>query len=219
MGSSPGRPTLACAWARSSTSTRWPSTSLSRIRDDHFEARIKEERVSAETALDGIYVLRTRVPAERLSASDTVRSYKKLSNVERAFRSLKTVDLDVRPIYHRLEDRVRSHIFLCTLAQYVRWHMQEAWRPLLFCDEDQKAKETRDPVAPATRSAAAQEKATEKTLDDGTPSTASRPYSAICERLYGTAGVAAEQTPTLRPSRSTPSLPQSSSGPSTSWRR
>jgi transposase len=139
------------------------------IRDDAFEANVNEERVAAEAALDGIYVLRTRLPAERLSADDTVRSYKLLSNVERAFRSIKTVDLDVRPIHHRLEERVRVHIFLCMLAQYVRWHMQEAWRPLLFCDEDQQAKTTRDPVAPAKRSADASKKAAGKVLQDGTP--------------------------------------------------
>lgn len=139
------------------------------IRDDGFEAVINEDRVAAEAALDGIYVLRTRLPVERLSADDTVRSYKLLANVERAFRSIKTVDLDVRPIHHHLADRVRGHIFLCMLAQYVRWHMQEAWRPLLFCDEDQQAKTTRDPVAPAERSIEALRKAAEKTLDDGTP--------------------------------------------------
>jgi hypothetical protein len=89
--------------------------------------------------------------------------------VERAFRSLKTVDLHVRPIHHRLADRVRSHIFLCMLAYYVEWHMREAWRPLLFADEDQQAKATRDPVAPARRSAAADQKAITKQLPDGTP--------------------------------------------------
>jgi transposase len=139
------------------------------IRDDVFGASINEESVSAEAALDGIYVLRTRLTADRLSADDTVRSYKLLANVERDFRSLKTVDLDVRPIHHRLEDRVRAHIFLCMLAQYVRWHMQEAWRPLLFCDEDQRAKETRHPVALAQRSEGAARKAATKTLEDGTP--------------------------------------------------
>jgi transposase len=139
------------------------------IRDDAFEALVNEERVAAEAALDGIYVLRTRLPATRLSADDTVRSYKLLANVERAFRSIKTVDLNVRPIHHRLGDRVRAHIFLCMLAQYVRWHMQEAWRPLLFCDEDQQAKATRDPVAPAKRSDDASKKAADKVLEDGTP--------------------------------------------------
>jgi hypothetical protein len=89
--------------------------------------------------------------------------------VERAFRSLKTIDLKVRPIRHRLEPRVRAHIFLCMLAYYVEWHMQEAWRPLLFSDEDLAAKQTRDPVAPARRSAAALRKVHRKVLDDGTP--------------------------------------------------
>jgi hypothetical protein len=89
--------------------------------------------------------------------------------VERAFSSLKTIDLKVRPIHHRLEDRVRAHIFLCMLAYYVEWHMREAWRPLLFADEDQAAKQTRDPVAPAKRSEAALRKVHTKVLDDGTP--------------------------------------------------
>jgi len=121
------------------------------------------------SALDGIYVIRTSLPAEQMSADDTVRSYKALSNVERAFRSLKTIDLKVRPIHHRLAERVRSHIFLCMLAYYVEWHMREAWRPLLFADEDQEAKRTRDPVAPAKRSARALEKVATRKLSDGTP--------------------------------------------------
>ena len=92
-----------------------------------------------------------------------------LANVERAFRSIKTVDLKVRPIHHRLADRVRSHIFLCMLAYYVEWHMREAWRELMFADSDQLAKATRDPVAPAKRSKAALAKVASHTLDDGTP--------------------------------------------------
>ncbi len=84
-----------------------------------------------------------------MSAAEAVRSYKSLSRVERALRSIKTVDLKVRPIHHHLEPRVRAHIFLCMLAYYVEWHMREAWRPLLFCDEDLEAKALRDPVAPA----------------------------------------------------------------------
>ena len=139
------------------------------IHDDRFEFQIDEARVAAEAALDGIYVIRTSVPPERLAAADAVRHYKRLSDVERAFRSLKTIDLKVRPIHHRLESRVRAHIFLCLLAYYVEWHMREAWRPLLFSDEDQAAKLTRDPVAPATRSAAALRKVHTKVLDDGTP--------------------------------------------------
>ena len=139
------------------------------IRDDGFDFHLDEDKVSAEAALDGIYVVRTSVPAQRLATDDVVRSYKMLSQVERAFRSLKTVDLEVRPIRHWREDRVKAHIFLCMLAHYVAWHMMEAWRPLLFADEDQQAKTTRDPVAPATRSAAALAKVHTKVLDDGTP--------------------------------------------------
>ena len=96
-----------------------------------------------------------------------MRNYKSLANVERAFRSLKTIDLKVRPIHHRLENRVRSHIFLCMLAYYVEWHMRQAWAPLTFTDTDQAAKATRDPVAPAKRSKSAQDKATSHTLPDG----------------------------------------------------
>jgi hypothetical protein len=139
------------------------------IRDAGFDFRLDDAKVSAEAALDGLYVIRTSVPAQRLATDDVVRSYKMLSQVERAFRSLKTIDLDVRPIRHRLEDRVKAHIFLCMLAHYVAWHMMDAWRPLLFADEDQQAKTTRDPVAPAKRSDAALAKVHTKVLDDGTP--------------------------------------------------
>jgi hypothetical protein len=93
----------------------------------------------------------------------------RLCEVERAFRSLKTVDLKIRPIHHRLEDRVRAHIFLCMLAYYVEWHMREAWRELLFADEDLEAKKDRDPVAPAQRSDEALEKIAKRTLEDGSP--------------------------------------------------
>jgi transposase len=137
------------------------------IEDDRFAFARREEQIAAEAALDGIYVIRSSVPAEQMSADDTVRNYKALASVERAFRSMKTIDLKVRPIHHRLADRVRSHIFLCMLAYYVEWHMREAWRPLLFADEDQAAKRTRDPVAPAKRSDAAVEKASTRRLPDG----------------------------------------------------
>ena len=139
------------------------------IRDDAFDFHLDEDKVSAEAALDGIYVVRTSVPAQLMPTDDVVRSYKMLSHVERAFRSLKTIDLEVRPIRHRLEDRVKAHIFLCMLAHYVVWHMIESWRELLFCDEDQQARKTRDPVAPAKRSNAALDKVHSKVLDDGTP--------------------------------------------------
>jgi hypothetical protein len=137
------------------------------IRDDGFDFSIDHKKVAAEAALDGIYIVRTSLPKTRMDTDETVRSYKALTNVERAFRTLKSIDIQVRPIRHRLEDRVRAHIFLCMLAYYVEWHMREAWRPLLFADEDQQAKASRDPVAPAKRSDAALRKASIKRLDDG----------------------------------------------------
>ena len=139
------------------------------ITESSFEYRILEDKVAAEAALDGIYVIRTGLAKKQMSAPDAVRSYKSLAQVERAFRSLKTVDLKVRPIHHRLENRVRAHISLCMLAYYVEWHLIEAWRPLLFTDEDQTTKATRDSVAPAKRSAAAIGKITTHQLEDGTP--------------------------------------------------
>ena len=144
----------------------------------HFELSIgdaalnwarRQDAINAEAALDGLYVIRTSLDAKRMDAPDCVRSYKALSNVERAFRSLKTVDLKVRPIHHRLADRVRAHILLCMLAFYVEWHMREAWRELMFADTDQAAKATRDPVAPAMRSASASAKAASKVLEDEQP--------------------------------------------------
>ena len=98
----------------------------------------REESIQQEAKLDGIYVIRTSEPAERLSAEDTVRSYKSLAEVERAFRCLKGIDLLVRPIRHRTEERVPTHIFLCLLAYYVEWHLRRAWAPLLFEDEERR---------------------------------------------------------------------------------
>jgi hypothetical protein len=138
------------------------------ITDTAFQFAVRAPRVATEAALDGIYLIRTNLPASKMSAEDAVRNYKALRQVERAFRSLKTIDLHVRPIHHRVADRVRSHIFLCMLAYYVEWHMREAWRPLLFTDEDERAKATRDPVAPARRSASADQKAATHRLSDGT---------------------------------------------------
>src|SRR4030095_10584800 len=139
------------------------------IGDNSFTFERKREAIAAEAALDGIYIIRTSVDAARMDAADCVRNYKALANVERAFRSLKTVDLKVRPIHHRTADRVRAHILLCMLAYYVEWHMREAWRELMFADIDQAAKATRDPVAPAVRSQSALDKAAGHTVDDGTP--------------------------------------------------
>jgi hypothetical protein len=139
------------------------------IGDNTFTFARQHAGIATEAALDGIYIIRTSVPAAQMDAPGCVRSYKALAHVERAFRSLKTIDLKVRPIHHRLADRVRAHIFLCMLAYYVEWHMREAWRELMFADTDQQAKALRDPVAPARRSPAALAKITRHTLDDGTP--------------------------------------------------
>jgi transposase len=139
------------------------------IGDTSFTFERKREAIAAEAALDGIYIIRTSVAATRMDSADCVRNYKALANVERAFRSLKTVDLKVRPIHHRTADRVRAHILLCMLAYYVEWHMREAWRELMFADVDQAAKATRDPVAPAQRSQLALDKVASRTVDDGTP--------------------------------------------------
>jgi transposase len=130
----------------------------------------REQTIEQEAQLDGIYVIRTSESGERLSAADTVRSYKSLAQVERAFRTLKGVDLLIRPIRHRTEDRVPAHIFLCLLAYYVEWHIRQAWAPLLFEDE-QLAQERRwrDPILPATCSPSAQEKKVTRQTADGFP--------------------------------------------------
>jgi transposase len=120
------------------------------INDGTFTWKRDDESINREKLLDGIYVIRTSEPAERLSAGDGVRSYKRLSQVEQAFRCLKGIDLLVRPIHHRLEPRVRAHILICVLAYYVEWYLRRAWRPLLFEDEELDGdRAARDPVAPA----------------------------------------------------------------------
>lgn len=139
------------------------------VGEETFTFRVNAERVAAEAALDGIYVIRTSLPREGMDAAEAVRSYKLLAQVERAFRCWKTLDLEVRPIYHHLERRVRAHLFLCLLAYYVDWHLQEAWRELLFRDEEVGAKKERDPIAPAKRSPSALQKARRRTLPDGSP--------------------------------------------------
>ena len=144
----------------------------------HFELNIedaslgwtrRQDRIDGEAALDGLYIIRTSVSQQEMDGPSCVRNYKSLAQVERAFRSLKTVDLKVRPIHHRSANRVRAHIFLCMLAYYVEWHMREAWRELMFADTEQALKATHDPVAPAKRSASAQAKASSHMLGDGTP--------------------------------------------------
>ena len=139
------------------------------ITDGAFSFEVNADRVATEAALDGLYVIRTSVAAEAMSAEAAVLNYKKLAEVERAFRTLKGVDLHVRPIRHRLEGRVKAHIFLSMLAYYVQWHMIQAWAPLTYKDEtglDERRE--RDPVAPAKRSKAALDKVQSRTLADGT---------------------------------------------------
>jgi transposase len=150
------------------------------IKNDAFSFQRKSDSIAAETALDGIYIIRTSVSTDRMNSADCVRNYKLLVHVERAFRSLKTIDLKIRPIHHRLADRVRAHILLCMLAYYVEWHMREAWRELMFADPDQDAKKTRDPVAPAKRSEEAEIKATSRQLRDGTPT---HSFSTLLDEL------------------------------------
>jgi len=141
------------------------------ITQDSFSFERKQESIEAESALDGIYVIRTNVPSSQLPAADAVHAYKRLSVVERAFRSLKTVDLKIRPIHHRLADRVRAHVLLCMLAYYVEWHLREKLAPVLFDDAEPAAGEAlrTSVVAPAQRSPKAQDKARRKKTEDGLP--------------------------------------------------
>jgi Transposase DDE domain len=127
------------------------------ISDDSLSWERKAAQIAAEAALDGIYVIRTSLPAERLDPAAIVGAYKDLAKVERDFRNIKAVDLDLRPIYHHLEDRVRSHVLICMLAAYLTWHLRRAWAPLTFTDETPP--ERTDPVAPSRRSPAAATKA------------------------------------------------------------
>jgi hypothetical protein len=134
------------------------------IADKSFAFERQREQIAAEAALDGIYVLRTSVPENELDAPDVVRAYKQLKEVERAFRTLKG-PLELRPIHHRLEDRVKAHVFLCMLSYYLAWHLRQAWKPLLF-DDEQPPKQP-DPVAKATRSPQAERKAQSKRSTTG----------------------------------------------------
>jgi transposase len=143
---------------------------LLEIGDGEFRWRRNEESIAREAALDGVYVLRTNAPAEKLTAPDVVRRYKSLSQVEHLFRTLKSIDLQVRPIRHHREERVRAHILLCMLAYYVEWHMRRALAPLLYEDETLPTDRwQRDPVAPAEAGEAAKSKKAKKTTSSGEP--------------------------------------------------
>lgn len=144
----------------------------------HFDLTITEnsltytrnkERIREEAALDGLYVVRSNVDKKQMDSEHVVETYKSLAKVERAFRCMKTVDLSLRPIYHRNEDRIRAHVFICMLAYYVEWHMREKWRSVLFADDDQEsaAAARESIVSPAPRSESAKRKdATRRNSDD-----------------------------------------------------
>jgi Transposase DDE domain len=146
------------------------------ITDDELAFEREEAAIAAEAQLDGIYVLRTSLSPEQLDAAGTVSAYKSLAHVERAFRSLKSIDLAVRPVFHWTEPRVRAHVFLCLLAYYLEWHMRRDLAPLLFDDHDRAAAAAQrpSPVAPAEVSAAARRKAASKLTETGEPVTSFR---------------------------------------------
>jgi Transposase DDE domain len=137
------------------------------ITDTSFTYHRNQDAIDAEAALDGIYVIRTSVDATELTPLAVVENYKNLANIERDFRSIKTDDLQVRPIRHRLDDRVKAHLLICMLARYLVWHLRKAWAPLTFTDENPPARD--NPVAPAQRSTDADTKAAHKCDIDGNP--------------------------------------------------
>ncbi len=141
------------------------------ITEESFSFSRNEVAIAKDSALDGVYIIRTSVKPETLEAAETVRAYKSLSTVEQAFRSYKTIDLKVRPIYHRLEQRVKAHVFLCMLAYYVEWHMRKALAPLLFDDEKvtEQPEEQTSVVAPSKRSNKARAKAATKKTSEKLP--------------------------------------------------
>jgi hypothetical protein len=148
------------------------------ITDTQLTVQRKQAQIEAEAALDGIYVIRTSVPADQLNAPDAVAAYKNLAHVERDFRSIKVDDLDLRPIHHRLENRVRAHVLIAMLAAYLTWHLRRAWAPLTFTDPTPP--QPVNPVAPAARSAAATRKASRQRDDHDQPV---RSYQSLLEHL------------------------------------
>ncbi len=141
------------------------------ITDDSLTITRKQDQINAEAALDGFYVLRTPVPADELDAPGVVTAYKNLKYVERDFRHIKSDDLDLRPVFHRLEERVKAHVLICMLACYLIWHLRTAWAPLTFTDENPPA--SGNPVTPARRSPHAQAKASYQHDGAGRPTAAS----------------------------------------------
>ena len=148
------------------------------ITDNSLTVTRRQDQIDAEAALDGFYVLRTPVPAAELDAAGVVSAYKNLKYVERDFRHIKSDDLDLRPVFHRLEERVRAHVLICMLACYLTWHLRRALAPLTFTDENLPA--PANPVAPASRSAAAQAKASGQHDPAGQPY---RSFRGLLEHL------------------------------------
>src|SRR4029077_7564627 len=135
--------------------------------DDSLTVTRRQDQIDAEAALDGFYVLRTPVPASELDSAAVVTAYKNLKYVERDFRHIKADDLDLRPVWHRLEERVRAHVLICMLACYLTWHLRRAWAPLTFTDENPPA--PAPPRTPPSRSASAQAKASAQRDPAGQP--------------------------------------------------
>jgi Transposase DDE domain len=154
------------------------------ITNDTFAFTRNQDQITAEAALDGLYVIRTTVAPEQMTAAKVVATYKSLARVERDFRSIKSIDLDLRPIHHYTESRVRAHVFICMLASYLVWHLRQAWAPLTFTDEQRP--DPLDPVAPARRSQAADHKAATKTTTDELPATS---FTALLDHLGSLARV------------------------------
>ena len=172
------------------------------ITDDSLTVQRRQDRIDAEAALDGFYVLRTPVPAAELDAAAVVTAYKNLKYAERDFRSIKSDDLDLRPVFHRLEERVRAHVLICMLACYLTWHLRQAWAPLTFTDEHPPIPD--NPVAPARRSAAAQAKASSQHDAAGRPTAASAACSSTWPPCPATRSGSPAPPPTCRCSPNRP---------------
>ena len=181
------------------------------ITDTSLNVTRKQDQIDAEATLDGFYVLRTPVPAGELDATAVVTAYKNLKYVERDFRHIKSDDLDLRPVFHRLEDRVRAHVLICMLACYLTWHLRRAWAPLTFTGQDPP--KPGNPVAPARREAA-QAKASYEHDPAGQPY---RSFRGLLEHLASRRPATRSGTPApMSPLRCSPSRPAPSGRPSSS---
>ena len=181
------------------------------ITDTTLTIERRQDQIDAEAALDGFYVLRTPVPADELDAAAVVTAYKNLKYVERDFRHIKSDDLDLRPVFHRLEERVKAHVLICMLACYLTWHLRRAWAPLTYTDEDPPA--PGNPVAPARRSAATQAKASYQHDAAGQPY---RSFRGLIEHLATLTRNQVRYTAPRSPSRCSPNRPAPSGRPSSS---